>query len=208
MVKVNGPMFSLDASGTLADAITFSRWKGRPYVRERVIPSNPRSGAQVGRRAMFTYLSQEWAAIIASAKATWQDLADELVASPFNAYVSENMKRWHNFLTPTTNYPAAEINAESDETLSAATWEENRIRLDSEITVINQAWGTVIYAQLAGAVTPTVGTAIILVAHDTIDTFETFWTPPSVGTWHFDMTPFTGDGIIGAATGAVNAVPP
>lgn len=207
MAIVHGPLFSMSASGTVGKTIVYSSWKGRPYVRERVIPSNPKSGAQTGRRAMFKFLTQEWNAILASAKATWQDLADQLIASRFNAYVSHNMARWHHFNTPTTNYPAAEVNAASDETLSAATWEENRIKLASEITAINQAWGTVIYAQLAGAVTPSVGTAIIMTDHDTVDTFETFWTPPSVGTWHFDMTPFTGDGIIEAATGAVNAVP-
>ena len=59
MVKITGPMMSLDAQGTLGDAITFAKWKGRPYVRQRVIPSNPKTGAQLGRRAMFKFLTKD-----------------------------------------------------------------------------------------------------------------------------------------------------
>ena len=46
MVKLGGPALSLDASGTVGGILTFSKWKGRPYVRTRVIPSNPKSGAK------------------------------------------------------------------------------------------------------------------------------------------------------------------
>jgi hypothetical protein len=46
MTKVNGPFMSLSASGTFADTLTASIWKGRPYIRQRVIPSNPRTDEQ------------------------------------------------------------------------------------------------------------------------------------------------------------------
>jgi hypothetical protein len=41
--KVNGPMFSLSASGKFADALVFTSWKGRPVVRQLVTPANPQS---------------------------------------------------------------------------------------------------------------------------------------------------------------------
>jgi hypothetical protein len=41
MAKTTGPLFSLTASGTVGNTITYSNWKGRPYVRRRVIPMNP-----------------------------------------------------------------------------------------------------------------------------------------------------------------------
>ena len=41
MVKVYGPMMSLDATGTIGKTATFSKWKGRNYVRQRVVPANP-----------------------------------------------------------------------------------------------------------------------------------------------------------------------
>lgn len=44
---------SLDASGSVAGALTFAKWKGRNYVRQLVIPANPRtSGQQTTRSAL------------------------------------------------------------------------------------------------------------------------------------------------------------
>lgn len=42
---------SLDASGTIAKTLTASKWKGRNYIRQRVIPLNPQSPAQQEVRA-------------------------------------------------------------------------------------------------------------------------------------------------------------
>ena len=39
MAKVTGPLLSLEASGTVGDALTFSRWVGRPYVRRYTVPT-------------------------------------------------------------------------------------------------------------------------------------------------------------------------
>lgn len=208
MVKVYGPMMSLDASGTLGDAITFSKWKGRNYVRERVIPSNPKSGAQVGRRAMFTFLTQHWAALSASEQATWQDLAEELVASRFNAYLSLNMRRWHNFYSPTQETPAGESNLASDRALTTAAWEENRIRLTSTATTANQQWGLLLFASLTDTFDPAVGNAIIAELDADILSHTTFWTPPDVQTWYFNSIAFSDDGIKATAGGEVSAVPP
>ena len=47
MAKTTGPLFSLEASGTIGNTITYSRWKGRPYVRRRVIPVNPMTADQI-----------------------------------------------------------------------------------------------------------------------------------------------------------------
>lgn len=52
MAKVTGPLMSMDASGKFADALVFSKWKGRPTVRQLVTPSNPMSADQVAARNM------------------------------------------------------------------------------------------------------------------------------------------------------------
>ncbi|MDZ7721677.1 MAG: hypothetical protein U5R06_02325 [candidate division KSB1 bacterium] len=41
MAKVTAPLFSLDASGTIGKAFTFSKWKGRKQLR-----ANPRFAVQ------------------------------------------------------------------------------------------------------------------------------------------------------------------
>ena len=208
MVKVYGPMMSLDASGTLGKAVTFAKWKGRNYVREHVIPSNPKTGGQVGRRGMFTFLAQGWAAIAGADQATWQDFADAAVVSCFNSYVAENMGGWHNFLAPSQATPATRIGTPSDNVLTAAAWEENRIKLTVLGSALGDAWGLAIFAKDGAAVTPAVGNAILVVPDLVVTSHEIFWTPPAVSTWHFDSIAFSDDGAQAAAGGAQNAVPP
>jgi hypothetical protein len=201
-------MMSLDASGSLADTITFSKWKGRNYVRERVIPSNPKSGGQTGRRAMFTFLTQIWSGLTTGNKATWQPLADELVASPFNAFIRNNMKDWHNFLAPVQEVQFARGDTGSDRLLSAAVWEENRIKLSTTATTGEDQWGIVYFATVGAAFTPSVGNAIIVEADPNVAARDVFWTPPSVTTWYFNSRTFAVEGGFEAAAGEVNAVPP
>jgi hypothetical protein len=43
MAKVNGPLMSMEASGTVADTLTFDK---RGFVRTRVIPANPKTADQ------------------------------------------------------------------------------------------------------------------------------------------------------------------
>jgi hypothetical protein len=50
MAKTNGPLFSMDASGKFAGALVFTKWKGRPVVRQLVTPANPMSTGQVTSR--------------------------------------------------------------------------------------------------------------------------------------------------------------
>ncbi len=207
MVRVNGPMMSLAASGTLANTIVFSTWKGRPYVRERVIPSNPKSGGQVGRRAMFTFLTQGWAALSTVEKATWETLADQDTISPFNAYVKANMAGWHNFLAASQDEPATRTGTNSDVALQSAAWEENRIKLTTTGSILNDAWGLILYASLSGGFTPAVGNAIIINLDDSATGKDFFWTPPEVAIWYFDTQTFTDDGKLSALAGEQAASP-
>ncbi len=50
MAKTTGPLFSMDASGKFGGALVFTKWKGRPVVRQLVVPSNPRTLTQNSAR--------------------------------------------------------------------------------------------------------------------------------------------------------------
>lgn len=50
MAKTTGPLFSMDASGKFGGALVFGKWKGRPTVRQLVIPANPQSTDQEAAR--------------------------------------------------------------------------------------------------------------------------------------------------------------
>lgn len=53
MVKVTGPQFSITALGKFGKVLVYSVWKGIPYVRMLVTPTNPQSGDQGDRRVML-----------------------------------------------------------------------------------------------------------------------------------------------------------
>lgn len=105
MALSNGPLFSLSASGKLANTLVFSRWKGRPYVRELVTPANPQSAAQVAIRAMMRFLAQYWASMTTGQQASWEDLADAQSISAFNAFTQYNLREWRDFYMPGLQYP-------------------------------------------------------------------------------------------------------
>ncbi len=62
MAKVQGALFSVDASGTYAGKLTFAKWKGIQYVRNRVDPANPMFEGQVFARnkIRMTGAIQHW----------------------------------------------------------------------------------------------------------------------------------------------------
>ena len=79
MAKVTGPLMSLDASGTVANTTTFSKWKGRNYVRLRVIPQNPQSVAQQAVRSALGTFAKAARAVLT----IFDDAAVPAVGSPF-----------------------------------------------------------------------------------------------------------------------------
>lgn len=87
MAKPTGPLLSLDASGTIADTLTFSRWRGIGYVRQRVIPSNPQSVAQTQTRSVFTWASNMWRTAPSLARAPWTRFAAGQALTDRNAFI-------------------------------------------------------------------------------------------------------------------------
>ena len=87
MAKVRGPLFGLEASGTIGQAIVFSKWKGRPYVRRHVFPMNPNSVNQQGVRAEFAGAVLLFKALTAGNKLVWKAVADVISITALNAFV-------------------------------------------------------------------------------------------------------------------------
>jgi len=112
MAKTTGPLFSLEASGTVGNTVTYSRWKGRSYVRRRVIPLNPFAETQVDARNRIRALAnaQTWAkqTTTVSPTATPRD-EDKIRAVTPDGYA------WNGFLvqkgigTNADAYAAAEL---------------------------------------------------------------------------------------------------
>ncbi len=105
MARVNGPLFSLDASGQLGRAVVYTKWKGRNVVREYVIPANPRSLAQHWQRGQLGLLSKWWAAMSGANKTSWDSLAAASNISSFNAFVGYGLAKMVDGVRPQVAYP-------------------------------------------------------------------------------------------------------
>ena len=100
MVRVTGPLYSQDASGTIGKVIVFSKWKGRNYVRKHVKPANPQSAKQRSRRGIIAFLAESWAALSQGSKDAWAHLAKMGNFSTFNAYTRTGADRYSQGYAP------------------------------------------------------------------------------------------------------------
>lgn len=91
MAKITAPLLSLGASGTIGGTMTFGRWRGIPYVRQRVTPANPRSTAQVLTRDIFANMGLRWKQAGTLARAPWNRFAVGQKFVGRNAYMGQNL---------------------------------------------------------------------------------------------------------------------
>ena len=91
MARTTGPLFSLTARGTIADTLTYSAWRGIPYVRSRVIPANPQSVAQTEVRNIFAFLSETWKRSPALFQAPWTAFATGQPFTNRNELIKRNI---------------------------------------------------------------------------------------------------------------------
>ncbi|HUT11236.1 MAG TPA: hypothetical protein VMY42_12115 [Thermoguttaceae bacterium] len=205
MVKVNAPAMSLDASGSLAGALVFSKWKGRNYVRQLVRPANPKLPKQVSVRAMFKFLSQVWKlSVKPSYEGSWEDLAKASVISPFNAYMQKNIRRWREFNAPSMEYPATEDGTEPVAVLTSATGAVRHIDVLFTITTLNDVWGVMLFRSPTGTFTPSFANCIAVLEVD--DTGELVYTDSNLaaGEYFYDARFFTKAGLLGDEEGEVS----
>jgi len=201
MARVTSPLFSLDASGSVAKSIVYSKWKGRNYVRQHSIPANPKSAAQVAIRAAFAWLGAIWAGIEASVSSSWETLADQSLVSEFNVFCQKNIDRIRQSKGPTQSWPAAE--EATDYALNAFSGE-----VDGSYAVLtlgaaaDQAdiWGAMIYQSTSTGFTPAPTNLAKMVEVDNSGSGDASAQatigPLDAGTYYFRANGFSDDGLI------------
>jgi len=189
---------SLDASGSLAGTLVFSKWKGRNYIRQHVIPANPRSGGQVGVRAMFKFLAQGWAGLTAGNQATWEDRADDLVASPFNAFMSYNQRRWRDFNTPSIEDPATMVGTPPTGPTGVATPDVRSMTIVLTDGVTPPDYGYAIFRSLTGTFSLAWSNCIAVVPWDVAGTTEYIDSPLEPDQYFYNAIGFLETGVEGA----------
>jgi hypothetical protein len=90
MGKITGALLSLGASGSLGKTLTFSKWRGIPYVRQHVIPSNPNTLDQQATRNVFKTLTQMWKIAGVIAISPWDAFATGRPFTGRNAFIGQN----------------------------------------------------------------------------------------------------------------------
>jgi hypothetical protein len=194
MVKVIAPAMSLEASGTLGNAIVFSRWKGRQYVRSRVVPHNPKTNYQTGIRAMLRFLSIDWKNFDPADQLTWEDLAAATNISTFNAYIKANVRAWRDSLYPTKTDPATRLVTPLDLTSITGIPGERTIQCTIIKPADNTRWGIQLSRRLASPCTGAYDNTIILFADDSADDLVYIDGPLAPGHYYYSANAFSNDG--------------
>lgn len=206
MVKLNGPLFSMDARGKLGDAIVYSIWKGRHYARSLVTPSNPQSGPQTGLRSMLKFLSQEWTNLDSTEQADWLQRANQTVISNFNAYVSFNMLRWRSYLNPSKLTPADETGGPVDDPVTTPTGGIRQISLSIVDGAAPPDWAYVIHRSTTTAFTPAFSNVIAVIPWDSGGTTLYVDTPLVADTYYYRIYGTLDTGFKGDVEAEVNGI--
>lgn len=91
MARTIAPLLSFGASGAIAKTQVYSSWKGRPYARRYVIPSNPNSVDQQETRNTFRWLNNVWKFMPAGAVAAWQLYGQNNRFTDRNGFIKINL---------------------------------------------------------------------------------------------------------------------
>jgi hypothetical protein len=198
MALVTGPLMSMDASGTIGETLTFGKWKGRNYVRQRVIPANPKSASQLGVRSMMSFLAKQWTELTAGEQASYAEMAEAKSISAFNQFVSVNLTRWQNFDGPTKEYPAAEASTPltvSDMTLTGGVGE---ITVQLTPSGSGNIWGFVLCRDPAEITAPAWSNCIAVIEADAGNQVTHVDSPLDAGTYHYRAAVINDDGVMGS----------
>lgn len=137
MALVNGPLFSLEASGQLGKALVYTTWKGRALVRAYAVPTNPNSIAQRARRTWVALLNTIWQGMDDTDKGSWADLAAAGNYSTFNGFTSFNLDAQTADAGPTKNRGDSPSSPGFVDDGTTVTGGENKITIDWAIDATN-----------------------------------------------------------------------
>ena len=208
MAKLKAPLLSLGASGAIAKTMVFFGWKGLNCVREYVVPSNPKTAAQLAQRA---YVTAGVAMVhTAQARATNPLDSDDQVAYSALATAKGKIMTWFNQAVKLWVDVAVAVKTSvvySDGTITDKTANSLNLRLwFNEETPNDLAAGKVYFGStktnLINAVTATIIAGIHIRLED--EDLSAFLT---VGTKYFwQFRPDDVDPCVGADSGIYNFV--
>ena len=91
MPIIQGPLFSLSASGTIHDSLTYQKSRVRKVARSKPTPTGPRTPAQVDSHSIIKWLNELWRLQATILKFTWNLNVGPRGITGYNTFISENM---------------------------------------------------------------------------------------------------------------------
>lgn len=91
MAKTKSPLLSISAQGQIGKSQVYASWRGVPYVRQHVVPSNPRTAEQTTTRGTFSGLVALWKLMGALAVAPWTANASGRPYTNRNQFIKDNL---------------------------------------------------------------------------------------------------------------------
>jgi len=91
MAKPTAPLLSFGASGQIGKTMVYGSWRGRPYVRRHVIPSNPQSAEQTTTRSAFSFLQSVYKFAPSLVTDVWTAYARGKAMTPRNAFTKGSL---------------------------------------------------------------------------------------------------------------------
>jgi hypothetical protein len=202
MATVKSPLMSLDASGHVAHAIVFTKWKGRNVVRKNVKPSNPKSAGQVSARAAAKFNSQQYKNVGVTAQNNWKAQYKSRNISGINSMNKLNNHAIRQGTGPKKDPTNAAGAVEAAPTGAAVTASYKTLTVTWVDSAGANDWATIVYASKTGGFTPGPGNIVAIVAHG-VQTFTHF--PLHTGdTWYYRLAGVETGGTIGTLAAQVN----
>jgi hypothetical protein len=89
MAKIQAPLFSFGASGTIGKILTFNQSTQKPVARKKPAPSKSAPPLQAIIRLRFKQAAESWRALSPTERAKWRTLAAPTARPSFAKYYLE-----------------------------------------------------------------------------------------------------------------------
>jgi hypothetical protein len=150
MVRLKGPSLASQATGSLADTMIFSNWKGRSYLKKWSKTGNPSTSDQVAIRAVTRFCTQHFDDLDAADLATWEALAQSRRIAVFNAFIGESIRLWRDRKPPSRQYPRADAGSGGSIKNRSIAQQGRHAILTWEADVYADNWGYIINHSTTG----------------------------------------------------------
>lgn len=107
VVRLKAPLFSLDATGTLAGVLTYAKLRDTAYIKRPSVQPAVQSDALYGMQRAFSFMGGTWSTLTADQQASWELIAAPNSITSQQAYTGYNCARVRRNLYPSAIYPAS-----------------------------------------------------------------------------------------------------